>query len=93
MKAVWRMSVHLALLALICAAAWGVSCPAPLSHPLTLGQAIAVAGGFSWGNFGAGIVCGAGIVAIAGGALSGVGAPGAILIVSGVAGACAGMFA
>jgi len=91
MKALWRSGIKVALVMLLLAAFCATQAGSHHSHVMALLQAGQVVGGWSWANFGAGLVCGAGIVAIAGGALSGVGAPAAIMAVSGVAGACIGM--
>lgn len=51
-----------------------------------------IAGAGPWSQFFNGVACGAGIVAIAGGALSGVGVPAAMIAVTGVAAACVSAF-
>lgn len=62
------------------------------THPLTSTTAASFVGGGIWGQIGCGLACGAGIVGIAAGGLSGVGVPAAIIAVSGVAGCCIGAF-
>lgn len=62
------------------------------TQELTIAQANLLVGGWDWGKFGTGIICGGGIVGIAGGMLSGIGTAGAVFAVSSVVGACVSMF-
>jgi len=63
-----------------------------VSQPIFDSSSREIAGAGPWSKFINGVACGAGIVAIAGGALSGVGAAGAVLAVTGVAAACVQAF-
>lgn len=98
MKKFSRSILALSFLALFFVALAHAVQPLPMSlaalqtHPLTSSTSAAFVGGGVWGEIGAGIVCGAGIVGIAAGGLSGVALPAAIIAVSGVAGACVAAF-
>jgi hypothetical protein len=77
--------------AMLCTLLLTQSGSAPIQE-LTGIQADLILGGWDWGKFANGLACGAGIVGIAAGGASGLGAPAAVLAVSSVAAACVGMF-
>ncbi len=63
-----------------------------VSQPIPDNPAQEIVGSGPWSRFFNGVICGAGIVGLAAGALTGVGVAGAVVYVASVAGACVQAF-
>ena len=81
MNSIFRQAVAVCVLALFTIAVSGASPEqAVLSTPLPDSVAGALVGASAWGQFLAGVGCGAGLVAMASGFASGIGSVGALLL-------------